>query len=125
MHIDLSNVITCENKVVIEKVPIELESFKSRLGDFPIIEKAPVELRIANQENKRLLIHGVVDFTALIPCGRCLEEVPTNIHFEIEKEMKLLEYSRQLIKANNECGLKIEAIRKINKEFLKLNEKDT
>ena len=89
MRIDLSNVITCENKVVIEKVPIELESFKSRLGDFPIIEKAPVELRIANQENKRLLIRGVVDFTALIPCGRCLEEVPTNIHFEIDKEMKL------------------------------------
>lgn len=43
----------------------------------------------------------------------------------IEKEMKLLEYSRQLIKANKECELKIEAIRKINKEFLKLNDKDT
>ena len=89
MRIELSNVITCENKVVTENVPIELESFKSRLGDFPIIEKAPVELKIANQENKRLLIRGVVDFTALIPCGRCLEEVPTNIHFEIDKEMKL------------------------------------
>ncbi len=89
MKIDVSSVVTCENKEVVEKVQIELDSFVSRLGEFPIVEKAPVDLRIANKENKRLLIQGVVDFVASIPCGRCLEEVPTSIHFEIDKEIEI------------------------------------
>ncbi len=89
MGIDISNVVTCENKEVIEKVQIELDAFQSRMGSFPITEKAPVELKITNQENKKLFIRGTVDFTALIPCSRCLEEVPTNIHFDIDKELRL------------------------------------
>ena len=84
MSLDISSIVTCENKSVTEEVQIELDTFKSRMGDFPITEKSPVELKITNQENKRLLIQGLVDFEALIPCGRCLEEVPTHIHFEID-----------------------------------------
>ena len=87
--IDISTIVKSINKETDEVVELSLSAFESRLGDYPILEKSPITLHIANQENKRLLIHGVVDFTALIPCGRCLEEVPTNIHFEIEKEMKL------------------------------------
>ena len=87
MVIDISNVVTCENREVIKEVQIELDAFCSRLGDFPITKKAPVELKITNQENKKLFIRGTVDFTALIPCSRCLEEIPTNIHFDIDKEL--------------------------------------
>ena len=89
MSLDISSIVTCENKSVTEEVQIELDTFKSRMGDFPITEKSPVELKITNQENKRLLIQGEVDFTALIPCGRCLEEVPTHIHFEIDKKLPI------------------------------------
>ena len=87
--IDISTIVKSINKEADEVVELSLSTFESKLGDYPVLEKSPITLHIANQENKRLLIHGVVDFTALIPCGRCLEEVPTNIHFEIEKEMKL------------------------------------
>ena len=89
MSLDISSIVTCENKSVTEEVQIELDTFKSRMGAFPITEKSPVELKITNQENKRLLIQGVVDFTAEIPCGRCLEVVPTKIHFDIEKKLPI------------------------------------
>ena len=89
MSLDISSIVTCENKSVTEEVQIELDTFKSRMGDFPITEKSPVELKITNQENKRLLIRGTVDFTALIPCGRCLEEVPTSIRFDIDKKLPI------------------------------------
>ena len=89
MSLDISSIVTCENKSVTEEVQIELDTFKSRMGDFPITEKSPVELKITNQENKRLLIRGTVDFTAVIPCGRCLEEVPTSIHFDIDKKLPI------------------------------------
>lgn len=89
MTIDILDVLSCENKEVIEKVQIGFTSFTSKLGDFPITKAAPIDLRITNRENKRLLIRGDVDLTVSIPCGRCLEEVPTDIRFPIDKELKI------------------------------------
>jgi len=89
MVIDISNVIKSVNKEVTEEVSIEMTSFKSRLGEFPILKKSPVVLRIANHENKQLFIHGTVDVEVSIPCGRCLEEVPTQIHFDIDKKLTI------------------------------------
>ena len=60
MIIDISSIVTCENKSVTEKVQIELESFVSRLGEFPIIEKAPIDLQIANIDGGKLRISGTV-----------------------------------------------------------------
>ncbi len=89
MLIDISEIVSCENKEITKEVCIELNSFLSKLGEFPITKKAPIDLRIANRENKRLLIQGDVDLTVSIPCSRCLEEVPTDIHFSIDKELEL------------------------------------
>lgn len=89
MLIDISEIVSCENKEITKEVSIEINSFISKLGEFPITKKAPIDIRIANRENKRLLIQGDVDLTVSIPCSRCLEEVPTDIHFTIDKELEL------------------------------------
>ncbi len=89
MIIDISDVISCENKEITKEVQIELKSFVSRLGEFPITKAAPIELKIANRENKQLLVTGDVDLSVSIPCSRCLKEVPTDIRFSIDKELKL------------------------------------
>ena len=89
MIIDISKVVKSINKEVSEEVSIELTSFDSRLGDFPILQKSPVVLTITNQENKTLFIRGAVDVTLSIPCGRCLEEVPTQICFDIDKKLDI------------------------------------
>ena len=74
MIIDISDILSCENKEETKQVQIELTSFISKLGKFPIISAAPIELRIANRENKRLLIQGDVDLRVSIPCSRRSEE---------------------------------------------------
>ncbi len=89
MAADISDVLSCEDKEVTRKVQIGLESFVSRLGEFPVIKAAPVALKMANRGNKRLLIQGDVDLTVSIPCSRCLKEVPTDIRFSIDKELRL------------------------------------
>ena len=89
MIIDISKVVKSINKEVSEEVSIELTSFESRLGNFPILQKSPVVLTITNQENKTLFIRGSVDVTLSIPCGRCLEEVPTQICFDIDKKLDI------------------------------------
>ena len=91
MIIDISKVVKSINKEVSEEVSIELTSFESRLGEFSILQKSPVVLTITNQENKTLFIRGAVDVTLSIPCGRCLEEVPTQICFDIDKKLDINE----------------------------------
>jgi uncharacterized protein len=91
MKLDITDVLSSENKEVVKEVPIETESFVSRLGEFPITRKAPVELTITNQENKHLLVRGEGDIQVSIPCSRCLEEVLTDIHFVIDKKLPLAE----------------------------------
>ena len=44
MIIDISDILSCENKEETKQVQIELTSFISKLGEFPIISAAPIEL---------------------------------------------------------------------------------
>ena len=61
MIIDISDILSCENKEETKQVQIELTSFISKLGEFPIISAATKEQRIENREKTRMLIHGVLD----------------------------------------------------------------
>ena len=69
MQIDISEIVSCENREVTEKVHIEQDAFVSRLGEFPITKSAPFDLRIANREGSELLLSGETDLTVSIPCG--------------------------------------------------------
>ncbi|MBR4025944.1 MAG: DUF177 domain-containing protein [Lachnospiraceae bacterium] len=89
MIIDISNIVKSINKEITKEIVIDMTLFESRLGIFPILKKYPVELQIANRENKLLLISGNVKIEVGIPCGRCLEEVPTQICFDINKELRI------------------------------------
>lgn len=89
MVINISDIIESVNKERTEEVSIEMEVFSSRLGNFPILSSKPIALHIANRENKELLISGTVDMQVAIPCGRCLEDVPTDLHFDIDKVLTM------------------------------------
>ena len=87
--IDISTIVKSINKETDLTAVLGFESFSSRLGDFPILKKSPISLHIANQENACVLITGSVDIEVSIPCDRCLEDVPTDIHFDIDKKLSI------------------------------------
>jgi uncharacterized protein len=89
MLIDISDVVSSEDKEVTKEVLIGLESFDTKLGAYPITRKAPFELKITNRENRQLFIRGAADLTVMIPCDRCLEDVPTDMHLTIDKEFSI------------------------------------
>lgn len=91
MNIDISMVANSINKELTREAQIGLASFRSRLGDFPIIRKAPVTLHIRNEENAAVFINGTVDIEVMMTCARCLEDVPTPIHFDIDKKLLIKE----------------------------------
>ena len=49
MKIDISNVVNSINKVTTEELTLEMSTFESKLGTFPILKKSPIALRIENQ----------------------------------------------------------------------------
>ena len=48
MLVSLSDVLTSEGKVETVAIPLEMTSFKSRQGDFSIMEKTPIHLTFTN-----------------------------------------------------------------------------
>lgn len=89
MRVELSDIISNENKEMSEQAELELLSFDSKMGQFPIVKKAPFVMKFTNENNKRLLIQGETEVTIAIPCDRCLEEVGRAISIVIEKEIDL------------------------------------
>jgi uncharacterized protein len=91
VKIDVSKLAKSINQELTEEVEIGLSSFESRLGDFPITKKAPVTLHIRNEEDAALYLSGSVDIEVMMTCARCLDDVPTPIHFEIDKCLSIKE----------------------------------
>jgi uncharacterized protein len=87
--INISDIIESVNRERTESVVPEMDVFSSKLGDFPVLNRQPIELHLANEENKRLRITGAVDMDVSIPCGRCLEDVPTHLHFDIDRTLEI------------------------------------
>ncbi len=93
MKIDITDLLSIENLTRELQVSIDMESFQSKLGVFPVKEKAPFSLYLENQENEWIIISGETDVTLLIPCGRCLEEVSVTLHLVIDRKYPLDETS--------------------------------
>ncbi len=79
MLINLTDVLSCEEKVVKRTVETELRSFDTDLGSFPLSEETPLELTLTNLGEDKLLIEGSVKFKTVIPCDRCLADVEVRL----------------------------------------------
>ena len=90
MLINLTDVLSCEEKVVKRTVETELRSFDISLGSFPLTEERPLTLVLTNLGNDKLLLEGEFAVKAQIPCDRCLTEVdvPIEVSFSKEVDMK-------------------------------------
>ena len=89
MQIHLSDVTDSEGKHIQLQPELELDKISFQMGDYPILEKTPVELEITNTGNKVLELKGIGSVTVGIPCDRCLEQVAVKIPYEIEQKLDL------------------------------------
>ena len=89
MQIHLSDITDSEGKHIQLQPELELDKISFQMGDYPILEKTPVELEIANTGNKVLELKGIGSVTVGIPCDRCLEQVAVKIPYEIEQKLDM------------------------------------
>ncbi len=104
MLIQLSDILLHDGKQLQQEVPVEMDSIKSRLGEFKIVEKSPLVLTITNVGDQKLEIEGVVRLTVSIPCDRCLEEVPTVFDLRIQRKLDMKQSEEDRIKDLDESN---------------------
>ena len=104
MQIALNDVLKDDGKILRVDADFDPDTFEMKLGKYPITRKTPVSLVLTNKGKRNLLIQGKMDLTILIPCGRCLEEVPVEFELDFEKkiDMNLTEEERR--EALDECA---------------------
>lgn len=76
MQIHLSDITDSEGKIIQFSSEVELDKISFQMGEFPILDRSPVELRIANTGNKVLELTGkgslLSAFLVTVVWSRCL-----------------------------------------------------
>ena len=104
MLINLSDILSKEGETQRVEAMVDMENFTSRLGTFPVQKKTPVHFTIQNKGKKVLQINGEGSVTLLIPCGRCLSDVPEEIVFAFEREVDMKQSEEERIKDSDESN---------------------
>ncbi len=100
MKLDITDVISTQDKTKSLTAEIDMVSFDSKLGSFPIIEKKPFDICLTNEDDKKLIITGETEFKIVIPCDRCLESVEMPFEVSIDEELSLVD--GQVVKDEDE-----------------------
>ncbi len=85
MLVNLSDVLTSEGKVETTTVSLEMTSFDSRMGEFLITKKSPIEFTFTNIGVNKAKVEGGVELTFETKCDRCLTEVPTTLSLRFDR----------------------------------------
>lgn len=85
MLLNLSEVLTSEGKVVNATAELEMTGFASRLGEYLITEKSPVEFTFTNIGVDKAKVEGSVRLVFDTRCDRCLQEVPTTLNLVFDR----------------------------------------
>lgn len=104
MLIDLSELLSVNDKSADVQADIEMDRFQSKMADYFISKKAPLQIRLTNTGKRMIRIETVIDITLLIPCDRCLEDVEYNLNIEVNKEINMNESDKDRIQSLDELS---------------------
>ena len=86
MLINLSKLLSGDLPSITEQVTIEMETFASSVGVFPIKDKKEFSLKVSKIGKDKFLIEGETAVTLEVPCDRCLTPVIVEIPLVINRE---------------------------------------
>ena len=122
MQIHLSDITDSEGKIIQFSSEVELDKISFQMGEFPILDRSPVELRIANTGNKVLELTGKGSLTVGIPCDRCLEQVSVTIPYDIDRKLDMKQTDKERVENLDEndylTGMDLDVDRLVYLEVL-------
>lgn len=91
MRIDLSELLSVEDRKQDFQTDIDMEYFESRRGKFKIVDKEPIALHFENAGKKKVKYDAKMKYSLVIPCDRCLEDVTNSFDIDVTREIDLNE----------------------------------
>lgn len=88
MLLDLKDIVFNDGKEYTASFPIEMKSFDSALGQFPVSTKTALQFNACNMDQK-LKISGSAEMKFNVPCDRCLTDVPVLLQLSIAREFSI------------------------------------
>ena len=85
MLINLSDVLTSEDRQVHKNADLEMTCFESRMGRYEIVEKSLVSFTFTNIEDGKARVEGSVKLKFRAECDRCLAEVPVTMELDFDR----------------------------------------
>jgi len=104
MLIDLSELLSHEDKTSNLSINLEMEHFATRLFDYPVADKKPMQFQISKTGSKKAEILADIELALMIPCDRCLEDVKTQIKIHTLREVDLSETEEEKEDALEDAG---------------------
>lgn len=87
MVMNLSEVLSEPHKAIDEILTSDMKQVSVGGRTFPVERMSPVHIHAEYAGEKKLRITGGTDLTVIIPCDRCLTDVPTKIELSFEKNV--------------------------------------
>lgn len=87
MLLNLTDILSSEEKTEQKQIPYEAEVFENGLERFPIIKKTPLALTMKVIEKGKVLLMGNMSLTFQMSCDRCLKDVPYEMKFSFEESI--------------------------------------
>ncbi len=87
MFINLTDVLTSEDKVISMQAETEMTEVSIYGEAFEILEKSPVNLTFTNLGKGRASVEGQVEFVFAMNCDRCLKPVREKLRLQFSREV--------------------------------------
>lgn len=87
MLLNLTDILSSEEKTVQKQISYEAEVFESGLESFPIIKKTPLDLTMTVMEKGKVLLTGAMQLTFQMNCHRCLKDVSYDLNLSFEENI--------------------------------------
>ena len=95
MLVNLTDIFTNEGQVQELTVSYDADGLTNQLGTFSIKEKSPVELRLTNIGQSKVLVEGNVQLTFILSCDRCLKDVDYIFDLSFANEVVSPDYTER------------------------------
>lgn len=91
MKIDISRLLATPNDTKEQFADLEMVSFTSKVGTFPIQKKQPFNICLSNENAQYLVIKFDTTIVLQIPCDRCLEEQEVEFRVTVCRRVPIVE----------------------------------
>jgi len=89
MLIDISQLLSVEDKKESVEAVLEMKEFVSKTDKGVIKECKPFIIELKNKGKKKIKLDTVIDLTLTLPCSRCLKDVDIHMHMPVNKTIDM------------------------------------